>query len=458
MDELRIGGLDRISEFPDLTRLRLIRMNELISRMYKLRIGGLDRISELPNLTRMEELGSRMDELGIGGLDRISELPDHLLHHILSFIPMQDVGKTCFLSRSWRRVCYSNPIFKFNLHSYSQRFDQRYIKFFDNAMQRFHRHETGMQKLNIVASIKGAPEFVRMVDKWIEISLEKNVQELDIWIYRYDLPQSIFASKSLHTLCLSRITMPSIFTTYTRVFSLRKLSLYGVSLKEQTLQSLIFKFPFIENLDLKDGVGDDILINLQKIRVSGLCNLKEFTIFAWQALEEIDIDAPSLKFFHYGSSLGTNNIKIKTGSTKNVETLSITHDTTITYQRFHDLISKFPLLKCLHVEQCHMLKEIKISSNRLQRFSFVDSFFMPSLVKVEIDAPNLIFFEYSGQVEPEAMLLVKTPPSCSKAHIYLKYHVDWCCFISLREFLTSSMQFKFLSLQIFDEVQDGMSI
>ena len=377
MDEQRIGSLDRILELPDLFTLRIVQMNELISRMYELRNGGLDRISKLPNLTEMEEMGSRKDELGIGGLDRISELPDHLLHHILFFIPMQDVVQTCFLSRSWRRVCYSNPIFKFILHSYCHPFDQRYIKFFDNAMQRFHKHETGMQKFNIFASIKGGPEFVRMVDRWIEISLEKNVQELEIQIYKYDLPQSIFASKSLHTLCLSGITMSSIFTTYTRVFSLRKLSLYGVSLEEQTLQYLIFKFPFIENLALKGGEGDGILINLQKLRVSGLCNLKEFTIFAWQALEEIDIDAPSLKSFHYGSGLGMNNIKIKTGATKNVETLSITHDTTITYQQFHDLISKFPLLKCLHVEQCHMLKEIKISSNQLQRFCFVDSFFTP---------------------------------------------------------------------------------
>ncbi|XP_059462037.1 uncharacterized protein LOC132191035 [Corylus avellana] len=77
----------------------------------------------------------------------------------------------------------------------------------------------------------------------------------------------------------------------------------------------------------------------------------------------------------------------------------------MTDQRFHDLISKFPLLKNLHVKRCRILKAIKISSNRLERFSFVECLFMRPLVKVEIDAPNLIFFEYSGGVEPGAMLL-----------------------------------------------------
>ncbi|XP_059462036.1 F-box/LRR-repeat protein 13-like [Corylus avellana] len=250
-----------------------------------------------------------MDELGIGGLDQISELPDHLLHHILSFMPTKDVVQTKLLSRTWRRVCSSYPNFEFNLHNYSQRLEQR--------------------------------------GRWIEISLEKQVQELDIRIYKYDLPPAIFASKSLHTLCLMGITMPPIFTTNTRFFSLRKLSICGVSLKEQILQDLIFKFPFIENLALLGGINP---ILVKKIRVSGLCNLKELTIFGWRVLEEVDIDAPSLKFFHYGGYiLQQNNIKIKMGATNNVETLSITYDTTMTEQQFYDLISKFPLLKCLHV-------------------------------------------------------------------------------------------------------------
>ncbi|XP_059462038.1 putative F-box/LRR-repeat protein At3g18150 [Corylus avellana] len=290
-----------------------------------------------------------MDELGIGGLDQISELPDHLLHHILSFMPTKDVVQTKLLSRTWRRVCSSYPNFEFNLHNYSQRLEQRgrYTKSFDNTMQRFHRDETGMQKLTIFASIQGAPELVPVVDRWIEISLEKQVQELDIRIYKYDLPPAIFASKSLHTLCLMGITMPPIFTTNTRFFSLRKLSICGVSLKEQILQDLIFKFPFIENLALLGGINP---ILVKKIRVSGLCNLKELTIFGWRVLEEVDIDAPSLKFFHYGGYiLQQNNIKIKMGATNNVETLSITYDTTMTEQQFYDLISKFPLLKCLHV-------------------------------------------------------------------------------------------------------------
>ena len=91
-------------------------------------------------------------------------------------------------------------------------------------------------------------------------------------------------------------------------------------------------------------------------------------IFAWKELEEVDTDVPSLKLVHYDNC---ESHKFKMGATQNLETLAISYDSSMTNQKFHDLISKFPLLKCLHLESCCMLKEIKISSNWLQRFSLL---------------------------------------------------------------------------------------
>jgi hypothetical protein len=85
---------------------------------------------------------------------------------------------------------------------------------------------------------------------------------------------------------------------------------------------------------------------------------------------------------------------------------------------------------------------------------------MTPFVHAEIDAPNLIFFEYRGEVKLGSFLVANIVPSCCKAHLYQNYRVDSRYFISLREFLMSSIQFKFLSLQIFTfaKVQDSMSI
>ncbi|KAI3897042.1 hypothetical protein MKX03_015866 [Papaver bracteatum] len=45
--------------------------------------------------------------------DRISELPDHLIHHILSFLPIKSIASTTVLSREWNNLWLSLPILYF---------------------------------------------------------------------------------------------------------------------------------------------------------------------------------------------------------------------------------------------------------------------------------------------------------------------------------------------------------
>jgi len=42
--------------------------------------------------------------------DRISALPIHIVHHILSFLPLDDAMMMTFLSRVWRDVWIGIPI------------------------------------------------------------------------------------------------------------------------------------------------------------------------------------------------------------------------------------------------------------------------------------------------------------------------------------------------------------
>ena len=103
-----------------------------------------------------------------------------------------------------------------------------------------------MQKLKIWANIEALDEekFVCVVDRWIEFFLQKRVQELEIWIGRYDLPPTIFTSKSLRNLSLKGIMHPLV--TNTKLSSLRKLCLSDVSLNEETFQDLISKCPNVD--------------------------------------------------------------------------------------------------------------------------------------------------------------------------------------------------------------------
>ncbi|CAD6257723.1 unnamed protein product [Miscanthus lutarioriparius] len=49
----------------------------------------------------------------VEGRDNISNLPDGVLHHILSFLPAQDVVRTCVLAKSWRHMWESTTVLRF---------------------------------------------------------------------------------------------------------------------------------------------------------------------------------------------------------------------------------------------------------------------------------------------------------------------------------------------------------
>ncbi|KAM0850106.1 hypothetical protein ACQ4PT_053301 [Festuca glaucescens] len=47
-------------------------------------------------------------------MDSVSSLPDHLLHHILTFLPTHQSVRTSVLSRRWQRVWIGLPTFAFD--------------------------------------------------------------------------------------------------------------------------------------------------------------------------------------------------------------------------------------------------------------------------------------------------------------------------------------------------------
>jgi hypothetical protein len=49
----------------------------------------------------------------VEGRDHISNLPDAVLQHILSFLPAQDVVRTCVLAKNWRHMWESTTVLRF---------------------------------------------------------------------------------------------------------------------------------------------------------------------------------------------------------------------------------------------------------------------------------------------------------------------------------------------------------
>ncbi|KAF7077541.1 hypothetical protein CFC21_082080 [Triticum aestivum] len=48
--------------------------------------------------------GSEDESAPLSATDRIGALPDHILHHLLSYLPAQAAARTCVLAWRWRHL------------------------------------------------------------------------------------------------------------------------------------------------------------------------------------------------------------------------------------------------------------------------------------------------------------------------------------------------------------------
>jgi hypothetical protein len=67
------------------------------------------------------------------GVDRISALPDDVLHHVLRFLPAQEVVRSCVLARRWRGVWRSVPALRFTGFKGWDSAD-RFVEFVDHLL------------------------------------------------------------------------------------------------------------------------------------------------------------------------------------------------------------------------------------------------------------------------------------------------------------------------------------
>nr|XP_011465563.1 PREDICTED: F-box/FBD/LRR-repeat protein At5g56420-like isoform X1 [Fragaria vesca subsp. vesca] len=136
--------------------------------------------------------------------DRISALPDAILYHILSFLTTEDVVTTIFLSRRWKKIWASVPSLDFCDHENPETIP--FSRFIDNVL--FFRDSTDIHKFRLHSISVG--DFDRVCG-WIGAAIRRNVAELDLSVEYsglddqpqiFELPQSVFTSKTLRVLHL----------------------------------------------------------------------------------------------------------------------------------------------------------------------------------------------------------------------------------------------------------------
>ncbi|KAM6556076.1 hypothetical protein CsatB_003095 [Cannabis sativa] len=353
--------------------------------------------------------------------DKISKLPDALITHILSFLPTEEVVRTCILSKRWKFIWYSVPTLLF----YNTNDDD--LEKLYNYVNKYLKHrKTGMKFIadsgitSFVLRMTGECERskTRLIDKWLAFAVEKKIKKIELSINLdlipidwnsayYCIPKILLENaKYLTILDLSGIMLDS---SYSFSFpSLKTLSLESVWHSDNSDSEGVVKFllgcPSLEKLRLFDHQ----FLNDGKFRLQSL-SLKflELTCLDNPKLN-VQVEAINLEsLVLYGVALNKINI-----SCKKLRNLSIEDCAEDKQSSLQVLISNNPLLENLTLRRCHIYnsKHLNISSQHLKSFEFEQHWYdedededkdededemIISDVTIE-SAPNLASFSYDG--------------------------------------------------------------
>lgn len=204
--------------------------------------------------------------------DRISKLPDHVLHHILSFLPLKEAGRTSILSHRWRHVWLSMQGLKFYTDEFANCGPDKFISYVNAALP--YRSKQDLQVFKTFL-LNDSPTNLAASTRWITHALRNDVRVLHIIIRPKSsgenviLPRPMLTSRSLEELGL--FSFPNVKITSPNVMSLsqlKTLSLQQMLVTSAFLETIISGCQRLENLNLHycritcSGISSRVLRNL----------------------------------------------------------------------------------------------------------------------------------------------------------------------------------------------------
>ncbi|GMN29453.1 hypothetical protein TIFTF001_044355 [Ficus carica] len=381
--------------------------------------------------------------------DLISQLPDHVIHHILSFLPTIYAIRMSLLSRRWRQMWYSIPSLKFNDYHIKE---ELFINFVEQCLK--HRlmgirGNTTSVITTFELDITRCRVESSQVDRWLSFVAQPHLKELHVEMGtfysrsrpRYCLPQVALNLISLTILNLGYLDLQDC--SQVNLPCLKSMSLTFVYVEAEVLHNLILGCPSLEELLI---VEDRFFSSNLQISSS---NLKFLHVEGdW---ERIQVDARNLESLVYR---GRTSCDFDFASCKKLTHLSVNGGYFICDGRFQNFISGFPLLESLTLRGYDLVDIRHQYLKVLVLVKLRDSSEVKSEVKpqISIDAPNLVSFDYMGN---DALLqIVMNSPNLLEANITFDSYkngqsMEW--YVNLLNFLSCLDCFKSMSFNLYSE-------
>ncbi|GJY93182.1 F-box domain containing protein [Tanacetum coccineum] len=205
------------------------------------------------------------------------------------------------------------------------------------------------------------------------------------------------------------------------------------------IECLTISCPLLEEIHLYRCYG------FKKICIYGHQNLLKLRIDGIDGLKTIDIKAP--KFSHLILKVWVEKIKrINLASCKKLTTLSFTRyssETTQALADFAHFLSNFPFIENLFLTLPSDCDSLKFSSHSLRTIVLYSQC---DFDKFDINAPNLLLFEYCGNSHKPNSLVRRSVEPKARIEYYTQNGLDTLCIMKLRRFLNKKNEFKVFKL------------
>ncbi|EYU42995.1 hypothetical protein MIMGU_mgv1a024012mg, partial [Erythranthe guttata] len=335
-------------------------------------------------------------------MDIISELPDDVLRKILYFLSQEEAARTSVLSKPWRYIWCTRPNLDFSYTPPTMGVDynrfraenkikkQEFISAVDATLRRYRDNQSACaEEFRLSMSLDNSnydPDRVSVsfLEKWVPSLVNMVTKEFHLSIVserypgRVELPPVVWGCEPLRYLYLEKFLLDQkAIERIVPLKNLKSLGLQEILIEDDTIfGKIISNCPSIENLDVHGflslktiKVSDDDLHNLKNVNFSFDTVLRDVL----RELRIIEIHHSSLETINIG------NANICFGEGAGFLNLKYLNLGGVKSPLGHLSSYKFPSLENLEFHDCDGLKGSEV---------------------LFIDAPNIVYFEFSGEFIP----------------------------------------------------------
>ncbi|KAK6138612.1 hypothetical protein DH2020_027637 [Rehmannia glutinosa] len=374
-----------------------------------------------------------------GSMDRISELPQAILHHILSFLSQDEAAETSLLSKSWNYVWSTRPNIEFR-EKWFHGDKEKFMSVLNKTLQGYHDQNLCVHEF-LVEMSRVDSEIVLLLEKWIpRVVLNMGVKKFSLYNYSkiavyFDLPSVVFEAKALQKLYLYGCKLNPKPLDKVLFKHLKTLSLEQAYITDETFEKIISSCHLIEYVILDRCEG------LRTIKVNE--NHKYLKDFQLKEVHDvsIEIDAPTLETFKIVCNVKWFHQHNYFPHLKSLYLYMVR----LSSKSFDFFSCNFPCLEELRVYLCYGFKQFRLISRSIKHLGICGT--EEQSIKATIDTPNIVEFEYEGDIPRSLSFTTTFSEWKSKIYLITSHASSSSWFLKLYDSLSQSE----ISLNLFQQ-------